>query len=78
MLSCEMQSINRAYVSSKAKPKIFELVQDAQSAISRAQTLVVNQPHDPNAAMLELNEAYGLLETLYSNASFEVLEAEIL
>lgn len=78
MLSCEMRSINRQYVASKPKPKIFELVQDAQSAMSRAQTLIVDQPQDPNAAMLELSEAYGLLETLYSNASMEVLETEIL
>ncbi len=76
MLSCEMASINRNYVRSKPKPKIFALVQDAQDAISRAQTLIVDKPHDPNAAIL--NEAYGLLETLYTNASMEVLETEIL
>ncbi len=78
MLSNEMRSINRSYVNSNPKPKIFALVQDAQDAIGRAQRLIVDKPHDPNAAMLELNEAYGLLETLYSNASMEVLETEIL
>ncbi len=78
MLSTEMRSINRSYVNSKPKPKIFAIIQDAQDAISRAQHLIAELPNDRNAQLLELNEAYGLLETLYSNASMEVLETEIL
>ncbi len=78
MLSTEFRSINRQYVESKPKPKVFELIQDAQDAIGRAQRLIVDHPNDPNAALLELNEAYGLIETLYSNASIEVLETHIL
>ncbi len=78
MLSCEMASINRSYVAAKPKPKIFALIQNAQDAVGRGQRLIADKPRDPNAAMLELNEAYGLLETLYNNASMEVLETEIL
>ncbi len=43
------------------------IIRDAKSAIGRAQNLIVEHPNDPNAAVLELNEAYGLLETFLAS-----------
>lgn len=51
-------------------PTQFELVDGAQKAISRAQELLTTSPSagkiypDLNAITLEMNEAFGLLETL--------------
>lgn len=46
----------------RAKEDEPPLVYRAQRAVVRAQILLANKPSDPNAIMLELNEAFGLLE----------------
>lgn len=75
MLSCEMASIAR---QDKKAVSIGELVLDARDAVKRAQDLTIEHPNDPNAAMLELNLAFGLLETINKNASIETLDTELL
>lgn len=75
MLSTEMSSIARQH---KKPLTIGELLLDAQEAVERAQRLMVDHPNDPNATMLELNLAWGLLETIDKNASIGTLDTELL
>lgn len=73
MLSEEMKSIARQHTNPTT---LGELVLEAQAAISRAQTLIVDQPQDPNSAMLELNLAYGLLETIDQGFTIGTLDTQ--
>lgn len=39
-------------------------LREVQNLISNAQDIIVNKPNDPNAALIELSCAYGMLELI--------------